>query len=87
LGLEPGRAANGGGRLERRWGFGFAGGIGSRCSSVGFVVLEAEGNVEDAQLSHSLTVFADSLLSGELVIGDLRLVRHDVVGHGVGLRR
>jgi len=57
---------------------------------VGFVVvveLEAEGKVEYSQLPHSLTVFADSLLPGELVVGDLGLLRCGVVGHGVGLRR
>jgi len=89
-GLEPGRSANGGGGFERSRGFGFVGGRGSRSRSVGFVVvveLEAEGKVENAQLPHSLAVFADSLLSGELVVGDLRLVRCGVGGHGVGLRR
>ena len=83
IGKEPGRAANGdGGVWKRRRGLGFVRGIGS---FVFVVELESEGKVEDSQLSHSLAVFADSLLSRQLVLRHIVFVRCVVVGHCIGL--
>lgn len=65
---------------------GFVRGIGS---FVFVVELESEGKVQDSQLSHSLAVFADSLLSRQLVLRHILLLfmRCVVVGYGIELRQ